>query len=76
LAENDLVFFAQGFGMRVLSSTSSSSSWFLSMCSVGVFFFPGVDIIVPAESGSARSAGTLADNFFFFAPVLILPSCV
>ncbi len=36
------------------------------MCSVGVFF-PGVDIIVPAES---RSAGTLADVFFFFlAPV-------
>ncbi len=39
-------------------------------------FFPGVDIIVPAESGSARSAGTLADVFFSFAPVLILPSCM
>jgi hypothetical protein len=41
LAKNDLVFFTQGFGMRVLSfSSSSSSSWFLSMCSVGVFFSP------------------------------------
>ncbi len=54
--------------MRVLSfSSSSSSSWFLSMCSVGVFF-PGVDIIEPAESGSARSAGKLADVFFFLGP--------
>ncbi len=37
------------------------------MCSVGVFF-PGVDIIEPAESGSARSAGKLADVFFFLGP--------
>jgi hypothetical protein len=39
------------------------------MCSVGVFFFPGVDIIVPAESGSARSAGTLADFLIYFLPL-------
>jgi hypothetical protein len=47
------------------------------MCSVGVFFL-AVDIIVPAESGSARSAGMIADGFFFlfFAPVSILLSCM
>jgi hypothetical protein len=33
-----------------------------------VYFFPRVDIIVPAESGSGRSAGTLADDLFFLGP--------